>query len=564
MRHIEPHPPFRRIPSPFLLFTTLLLTAATPLLPQEPAPREEESPSRYSDPHFTERDSEVRELGLDLKSLYGGEKSGECEGWPLKACKFDVIFESFTNVDSPFGDKKAEYGFAIAAGGRAAGFPASTSYPYGFYDKLAVGATRTVNEVIDTHVVGCGQSKRIPYRIFVEEEDWLTANDSELGERRGELLLECKPGVAPYRENRRIDLFNNFGNVKHKVDVVLRTEVSNPDYCGTVPVEGSNIEGGSCEIEVRFDRIFHDEASEGRGRGIFLFDVSAGGETRRLPTVAAGAKQTYYFIHQGSTYSIDEQVAVHRIECGERRRVPVKLKGLESDGFYDDIGEALFYIDLTCPMKPASSTIDLTLYGKLSGKPRHYLRAFFSARDLGWSEFNAEGINQCCQLERCPSACPVIGSFDGANCQVAEAPPLPSSPFILNPTGFSYELYYTPVNGQCTVGGWDTANCHVASVPAHQATPFIWNRHLYVGTCHGACPTACPYIGTFDGANCYIATAPAGSQAFIWNGAFYHSPVNGQCALGTFDGANCRVAEIPESTTPFIYANGFYVEACRP
>ncbi len=208
--------------------------------------------------------------------------------------------------------------------------------------------------------------------------------------------------------------------------------------------------------------------------------------------------------------------------------------------------------------------MDLTLYRNGSGNPRHYLTTLFSARDLNWSEFNAQGVNECCQRTQCKGECPVIGSFDGANCHVASPPPQPSQPFTLNPTGHSYELYYSAVNGQCAVGQWDTANCHVASVPAWRATPFIYQRNHYVGACNGACPRACPYIGTFDGANCHVASAPPGSQAFIWNGGFYHSPVNGQCTVGTFDGANCHVAQVPPSAQPFIYANRFYVEACKP
>ncbi len=543
------------------LLVPLVVAIAAPALAQA-TPPEEEAGNGFRDPLFTERDSEVRQLGLDLKDLYGDEKGKLCQGWPVKACQFNVLLESFTNIEGPFGDKKGTYRFITSAGGYGATFPGLNSDgSAGFYIELAEGATRTVNGVIDTHVVGCGESKRIPYLVFAEEKDGMSSN--EFGERTGELLLECKPGVTPQRSTFRVNLANKSGTVKHKVDVTLRTEVANSDHCGPVTIHETNIVGGECEVEVRFDRVMHDDASEGSSLGTFLFEVSAGGAALTLPPNLYG-DQPYYFIRQGTTQTVDKQVAVHRIGCGQRKRVPIQLYGREKDGFYDDTGTATGYIELSCPMKTTTVQVDLTLYGNGSGKARHYLQALFSARDLGWSAFNAEGVNQCCQQQKCKSPCPVIGSFDGANCHVATAPPPPAQPFILNPTGFSHELYYTPVNGQCTVGTSDTANCHVASVPADRASPFIYQRNHYVRACHGACPRACPDIGTFDGANCHVATAPAGSQAFLWGGAFYHSPVNGQCALGQFDGANCFVAQVPPSANPFIWENAFYVTACKP
>lgn len=81
----------------------------------------------------------------------------------------------------------------------------------------------------------------------------------------------------------------------------------------------------------------------------------------------------------------------------------------------------------------------------------------------------------------CAIPCPLIGSFDSANCWVGEAPP--------NTTAFIYSgnFYYSPVNGnQCPrPGSWfDGANCFVTKIPAG-AKPFIWTNMWYVEpACH--------------------------------------------------------------------------------
>jgi hypothetical protein len=70
-------------------------------------------------------------------------------------------------------------------------------------------------------------------------------------------------------------------------------------------------------------------------------------------------------------------------------------------------------------------------------------------------------------------------------------------------------------------------------------------------------------FGGYDGHNCYVGTAPSGTTAFISNGKFCYTPLNGnQCPYpgSTFDGANCFVTYIPESCDAFIYNNKWYVK----
>lgn len=71
----------------------------------------------------------------------------------------------------------------------------------------------------------------------------------------------------------------------------------------------------------------------------------------------------------------------------------------------------------------------------------------------------------------------------------------------------------------------------------------------------------CPYIGSYDGANCYVGTAPTGTTAFIHNGNFYYTPLNGTCPYpgSSYDGANCYVTAIPSGAQPFIHNNKWYV-----
>jgi hypothetical protein len=72
--------------------------------------------------------------------------------------------------------------------------------------------------------------------------------------------------------------------------------------------------------------------------------------------------------------------------------------------------------------------------------------------------------------------CPILGSYDGANCFIG-TPPSGTNAFI-----FANNFYYTPLPGnQCPrPGSWyDGANCFVMPIPS-QTTPFIWANSWYV------------------------------------------------------------------------------------
>jgi hypothetical protein len=73
----------------------------------------------------------------------------------------------------------------------------------------------------------------------------------------------------------------------------------------------------------------------------------------------------------------------------------------------------------------------------------------------------------------------------------------------------------------------------------------------------------CPNGGIFDGSNCALGNAPNGTNAFIYQNNFYHTPEPGnvcnQFPGATFDGANCFVSAIPNGSLGFIYQNGFYL-----
>lgn len=79
----------------------------------------------------------------------------------------------------------------------------------------------------------------------------------------------------------------------------------------------------------------------------------------------------------------------------------------------------------------------------------------------------------------CADPCPSGGYYDGANCQLGQAP--------AGTTAFIYagNYYYTaqPGNSCPYPGSWyDGANCFVQQVPAG-VTPFIWANHWYYGSC---------------------------------------------------------------------------------
>lgn len=79
----------------------------------------------------------------------------------------------------------------------------------------------------------------------------------------------------------------------------------------------------------------------------------------------------------------------------------------------------------------------------------------------------------------CDNPCPSGGSYDGANCQIGQAP--------AGTTAFIYggNYYYTALSGNsCPYpGSWyDGANCYVQPVPAG-VTPFIWANNWYYADC---------------------------------------------------------------------------------
>jgi hypothetical protein len=64
-----------------------------------------------------------------------------------------------------------------------------------------------------------------------------------------------------------------------------------------------------------------------------------------------------------------------------------------------------------------------------------------------------------------------------------------------------------------------------------------------------------------DGANCQVATLPPGATGFMWQGAWYVTPTNGnQCSIGTFDGANCYIGIAPMNRTGFIWQQKLYYD----
>ncbi len=81
----------------------------------------------------------------------------------------------------------------------------------------------------------------------------------------------------------------------------------------------------------------------------------------------------------------------------------------------------------------------------------------------------------------CATPCPYGGTFDGANCQLAAAPP-GTTPFI-----WEGNFYYSKVAGAnpCpfAVGSYDVwfdgANCFVDIPVSAGATPFLWDRYYY-------------------------------------------------------------------------------------
>lgn len=172
---------------------------------------------------------------------------------------------------------------------------------------------------------------------------------------------------------------------------------------------------------------------------------------------------------------------------------------------------------------------------------------------IGWSKVRETTLS-C----GCPDPCPEGGYYDGANCQIGEAPE--------GTTAFIYanNYYYTPVpTSNCPYPGssWDGANCRVGDVPTG-ATGFIWENHWYYGA-YPSTTNPCPHGGYYDSANCQVGEAPWGTQAFIWGGGYYYTALPDCPYPGSvYDGVNCYVQPVPPGTNGFIWLDHWYYEAC--
>jgi len=174
---------------------------------------------------------------------------------------------------------------------------------------------------------------------------------------------------------------------------------------------------------------------------------------------------------------------------------------------------------------------------------------------LFWSKAKAT-TNSC----PCADPCPEGGYYDGANCQMGEAP--------TGTTAFIYanNFYYTPVpTDNCPYPGsyWDGANCKVGDVPTG-AAGFIYANHWYYAAYPSTTdPSPCPYGGYYDSANCQVGEAPWGTEAFIYNGSYYYTALP-ECPYpgSVYDSANCYVQPVPAGTNGFIWLNHWYYESC--
>jgi hypothetical protein len=90
---------------------------------------------------------------------------------------------------------------------------------------------------------------------------------------------------------------------------------------------------------------------------------------------------------------------------------------------------------------------------------------------------------------------------------------------------FGWDTEYVTTSGcgcaiPCPEGGWyDGANCQIGQAPAG-TTAFIWGGNYY----YSALPSnSCPYPGSwYDGANCYVQAVPSGVTPFIWANHWYY------------------------------------------
>jgi hypothetical protein len=76
---------------------------------------------------------------------------------------------------------------------------------------------------------------------------------------------------------------------------------------------------------------------------------------------------------------------------------------------------------------------------------------------------------------------------------------------------------------KCPAGGWfDGANCQVGQAPSG-TTAFIWDGKYYYTPKPAAPGPRCPLAGSsYDGANCFVKPVPAGVEPFIWLNHWYY------------------------------------------
>lgn len=83
------------------------------------------------------------------------------------------------------------------------------------------------------------------------------------------------------------------------------------------------------------------------------------------------------------------------------------------------------------------------------------------------------------------------------------------------------------------------------------------------GTHPGASCSLGSNQATVRGRACFVRSAPTGTNPFIWNGYFFHTPLaNGTCPPGTIQGpqGNCQCEQIPTGKVYFIEGQNFYIE----
>jgi hypothetical protein len=90
----------------------------------------------------------------------------------------------------------------------------------------------------------------------------------------------------------------------------------------------------------------------------------------------------------------------------------------------------------------------------------------------------------------------------------------------------NYEKNYTTppcCAVKCPAGGWfDGANCQVGQAPSG-TTAFIWGGNYYYSPKPPVPGPRCPLQGSwYDGANCFVKPVPAGVQPFIWLNHWYY------------------------------------------